>query len=162
MLGAAVGEVELPLVDRDTAIEAALDVMRNYGRSGVVTTRHGSHVVLTDEDLIDALRESGNLKLREIEPTKKTTAIPDEIATTESFTLEHRERLYRDMRVGGMDYGIAIAATIRVLTLHEGLAAALSQAVTVCRCRKNPQHVWRPVQLKSGKCRLDGEGVDCN
>lgn len=155
------GEVELPLVDRDTAIEAALDIMRRYGRSGVVTTRQGRHVVLTDADLIDALRESGNLKLSEIEPTSQSTAIAEGGAAVEGFTLDHRDRLFRNMRVGGVDYGIAAAATILVLTSQESLAQALNQSVTVCRCQKNPKHVWRPVQLKSGKCRLDGKDVDC-
>ena len=45
------GNVDLPLIAGDTGIEAALKVMQGLGRSGLVTTRNDTYVVLTDEDL---------------------------------------------------------------------------------------------------------------
>ena len=54
------GNVDLPLIAGETGIEAALEVMQGFGRSGLVTTRNDTYVVLTDEDLIDGYRVRGH------------------------------------------------------------------------------------------------------
>jgi len=161
------GEVQLPYIEGHTAIAQALEVLRHYGRSGIVTEQGERRIVLTDGDLIDALRERGDLLVAEVSPENLTIPIPAEMLHHDIFenkSVAVRNELYHALRTRGAHYAIAPGpvATVRVVTVEEGLSNLLRQQVIVCRCRKNPQrHVYRPAQVASGKCSRDGEPVDC-
>jgi hypothetical protein len=159
------GRVELPYVEGSTAIEGALEVMRQHHRSGIVTRRGDHAVVLTDVDLIDALRERGNLPVAEIEPVSPTIVMPEGISHHQVFQEMSTLEIVGDLlRSRGAYYAMDRVAgpTTWVVTIAEGVEQALNKKVVVCRCRKNPhQHVYRPAQVASGTCNRDGEPVDC-
>lgn len=161
------GEVELPYVTPAIGIESALDAMRREGRSGLVTTMpDGRPALFTDIELIDALRERGDLSIGAINPVSHAVTIPEELPQRD--ILQHaiesgREALFGLMDKFGADYAIAVPSRnmVSVVTAREDLMSALGRAVVVCRCTKDPSHVWRPAQLTGGKCSIDGEPVNC-
>jgi CBS domain-containing protein len=163
-----VGEVELPYVVVTTTIEDALQVMRVHDRSGVVTGLPNRHFVLTDEDLIDALRDRGNIAIGDVTPRHRTVRAPSPPHATRSLTFRDetpRRKLFEMMEKADAQFSVAAgtALSVEVLTISESLSTALGSRQILCRCRTNPQHLWRPAQLaQPGKCNKDGDPVDCN
>ena len=160
------GEVELPVVSADTSIEQALETMRRAERSGIMGARSDDFVVLTDEDLIDGLRDHGYQKVGQIKPRHRTTVVtPDKPrfrTAIESRGLDNV--LDQVLREDYQHFALhpVPGATFRVRTMAEAFAGALSRTVVVCTCKTNPRHKWRPQQLNDpSRCNLDGDSVNC-
>jgi hypothetical protein len=160
------GNVDLPLIAGETGIEAALEVMQGFGRSGLVTTRNDTYVVLTDEDLIDGYRVRGHRMVAEVGSRHRTLVVSPKFP---------RYQAVMD-RVGGyaaldeiltLNYGHfalqpSSASMIAVRTVAEAFASMLGQRTVVCTCSLDGSHKWRPPQLiEPGKCNLDGKPVNC-
>lgn len=162
------GEVELSYVVVTTTIEDALQVMRVHNRSGVVTGPPNGRFVLTGEDLIDALRERGNIAVGEVAPRHHTVRTPStpHIARSLVFRDETpRQKIFEMMKTENAQFGVAAATalSVEVLTISENFSTMLGSRQILCRCRTDPQHLWRPAQLAvPGKCNKDGDPVDCN
>jgi hypothetical protein len=160
------GEVELPVVSVNTGIEQALEIMRQAGRSGLVAARPQDFVVLTDEDLVDGLREQGYDIIGQIKPRHRTAVVtPDKPRFRTAIETKGLDRVLNDVLLEDYQHFSLHpqpGSTFRVRTIAEALAGALSQPVVVCTCRTNPRHKWRPQQLNDpSRCNLDGDSVKC-
>ena len=160
------GEVELPVVSANTGIEQALDIMRRAKRSGIVAARPNEFVVLTDEDLVDGLRDHGYEIIGQIKPQHRTAVVTsDQPRFRTAIETKGLDRVLNDVLLEDYQHFSLHpepGSTFRVRTIAEGLAGALSQTVVVCTCKTNPRHKWRPQQLNDpSKCNLDGDSVKC-
>jgi len=161
-----VGEIDLPVVSGETSIEAALEAMRTAMRSGLVTTRDDQYVVLTDEDLIDALRERGHRDVAQVEPAHRTLVIPANLprSRTTFGPMGKSAALDEFLRDNDGDFALTpvTGSVVAVRTIRPAFAISLKQPVVVCTCTDDPNHKWRPAQLNDpGKCNLDGYKVNC-
>lgn len=164
------GEVELPLVDADTAIDAAIDVMRRSARSGLVTEVDGKLTVLSLAELVRTWRERGNVRLAQMEPSKPTASIslatlPQRLSVLKWRPIGHDE-VRNIMRRQGADHAIVSPGTplLTVITAHEDIANALFETAVVCRCSVDPQHhIWRPSEVTlTGYCNDCGGSLNCS
>jgi len=156
--------IDLPFVAPDIAAEAAIGLIQKAGRSGLVTRQHGKHVVLTATDLVDALRERGDLTIAKIAPSETSLEVVEpRTITIENVRTFGSSDLFDVFNKFKTDYIIPAPSgdTINVVTAHEGLAQRLSGRAVVCRCQADASHVWRPGQLANGKCAQDGSAVTC-
>lgn len=162
------GEVELPYVAADTTIESALDVMQRHGRSGIVTSRDGQHIVLTDDDLVRSLRERGDTQVCEVKPTRRATlGFPEKPRYRAVFAAARLPAaLHRLFSSEDVHFALeAIPGTkFLVRTVEESVVFSLGRPTVVCRCQTNPQrHVWRPAELiNPGRCNNNDGAVDCS
>ena len=158
------GEVDLPLIPGAAEIDAALDVMRDRQRSGLVTIREGKPVVLTDQDLIEGARARRQGLVRDVQPAHRTIELSRDIprfraalapgarAEREELFVAEYAHFFVERVPGEM---------IRVHTVAEVFARALGQPVVRCTCTKCGTR-WRKTELhKDGECNLDGARVDC-
>ena len=134
------GEVELSYVVVTTTIEDALQVMRVHNRSGVVTGPPNGRFVLTGEDLIDALRERGNIAVGEVAPRHHTVRTPStpHIARSLVFRDETpRQKIFEMMKTENAQFGVAAATalSVEVLTISENFSTMLGSRQILCRCR---------------------------
>lgn len=169
-IGKAMGKVELPFVSAVKTVEEALAVMQSFDRSGVVTKLAGKHWVLTDADLVDALRTRGNLRVGEIEPSDLSLEVtqPPEAEEAPKREAHYGTEAAGDVAdgLGGIfqgpsEFPLVFEAMIDVITPRESVASRLSTRAVICRCTSDSSHVWRPGQLANGKCAEDGSAVNC-
>jgi hypothetical protein len=164
-------ELDLPILPESTRLPEALDFMRNAGRSGLVTEGPRGLILLTADELLDNLREQlkqhqrVTVTLGQLEPRSVGLDVPPGARTPNFVTREvNRRGLDAALASSGAQYAIlgAAAGRARVLAVSEAFGDPLMKASVMCKCLKDPTHIWRPVDLTvDGKCKMDNEGVDC-
>jgi hypothetical protein len=160
------GNVELPLVAGETGIEAALELMQRLGRSGLVTARDDTYVVLTDEDLVDGYRVRGQRKVAEVESSHRTLVVSPKFPRHQSMMDRIGGYAALD-RILELNYGhFALKPSsdsmIAVRTVAEAFANMLGKGSVICTCTVDGTHKWREPQLVDpSKCNLDGKPVKC-
>jgi len=129
-------EVQLPLIDSDTALVDALERATEHGTSGVVVRGGGGHHVIHVRHLLLGLRSQGNVAVGTI------SAATDRAVPGSSLELI------------GSDF-----ARVKVQGIEQ---FNLTTSTILCRCPLDPSHYWAPDELAvPGQCNVDGAKVTC-
>jgi hypothetical protein len=128
--------VTLPLVPAGTSINRALDIMSQFRRSGLVTVIAGIKTVLEAEDLLK-LGMTPEIEIGQVAPLRATGTLPEkpmaDYRSTEA-ALQHQQAHFGIFAAEGE---VAV-----VVTLHEGIAAAMRSTRGYYRCTGPRKHAY--------------------
>jgi hypothetical protein len=155
------GEVELPLVEAQTKIEEAIEVMLQTGRSGLVTLHGDKHVVLTFEELVKELRERGDKPLSALVPTTRTITVANMATPKRLADMARRPIEQPDVEelIEGAQADFAVAVPRRpllmmVVTSRERGSEMTGKTPVLCKCDGGHPYTRAEADERNGECAL--------
>lgn len=154
---------QLKIVSEDATPDHVLETMQASGHAAAVVLHGTGFRLVTADEVLRGLRDGTSLAavvkktnrplITGFTKTRGWTDSPEDRYALEAFLRQTDDR-HALLEVDG--------DVATVATADELFQGSLNVHMVLCRCSKDPSHVWQPEELSvQGKCNFDDAAVTC-